>query len=59
MLYRNDSLDAILSMERARTGNYGADYDEYEESENESPYDRYDYEDRKHDDYMSEVRGLI
>ncbi len=28
MIYRNDSPDAISAMECARTGNYGADYDD-------------------------------
>ena len=40
MIYSNDSLDAILSCERARTGNYGLDEydyeDDYDEDEDES-----------------------
>lgn len=28
MLYKNDSIEAILAMERMRTGNYGADCDD-------------------------------
>ena len=36
MLYNNDSRDAILAMERARTGNYGED-DYYEEEYEDCP----------------------
>lgn len=60
MFYRNDSIDAILSLERARTGNYGEDYESefWGECEDDLP-NYYDSEDDECDEYMLEVRGLI
>lgn len=60
MLYRND-LEAITAMERARTGNYGEDYDDWEECED----DVYCYclggddADDEYEDYVLERDGYI
>ena len=52
MKYQNNSIDALLELERQRTGNYGSDYDIYCEDDLTAVYDEYDKADEEYDERM-------
>ena len=49
MAYKNCSIEAVLELERQRTGNYGEAYESGSRS-----YDEWDKADSLYDDYCSE-----